>query len=76
MDAERYQYPLALIAMRLEDLNAVHKKYGRLSGDEALRAAAKYLAAQMRETDILVRYSQDEFMVLAPRLNREHALKL
>jgi len=31
------------------------------------------LTKEMRDTDILVRYSEDEFLILAPKLNREHA---
>ena len=72
-DADKYQYPLALVAFRVEDLAAVRRKYGIVSADESLRAVAKYVGGQMRDSDILVRYSHDEFLILAPKLTRENA---
>jgi len=73
MDADRYEYPLTLIAMRIEGLTSIRNRYGHLSVDETLRTVARYLTKEMRDTDILVRYSEDEFLILAPKLNREHA---
>src|SRR5205823_6289041 len=41
--------------------------------DQTLCTVTKYLLGQMRETDILVRYSHEEFLILAPKLSRDHA---
>jgi diguanylate cyclase (GGDEF)-like protein len=73
IDADRYRYPLAFIAVRVEDLQSLRRKYGHLSVDETLRTVAKYLSTQMRDSDMLIRYSHDEFLILAPKLTREHA---
>jgi two-component system, cell cycle response regulator len=72
-DADRYQYPLSLISIRLEELQVVRKKYGQLSGDEYVRTVTRYLRCELRDTDLLVRYSSDELVILAPRLGRQQA---
>ena len=73
MDAHRYSYPVALLSVCLDNLKAIRRKWGHISGDEAVRAASDYLGKQLRETDLLVRYASDEFVVLNPRMNRDQA---
>jgi diguanylate cyclase (GGDEF)-like protein/putative nucleotidyltransferase with HDIG domain len=73
MDASRYEYPLALFSIGFDDIKGIRKRWGQLSGDEAIRAAATYLSKELRATDLLVRYSADEFIVLSPKLTHEQA---
>jgi diguanylate cyclase (GGDEF)-like protein/putative nucleotidyltransferase with HDIG domain len=73
MDADRYEYPLALIAMRVEELASIKRKFGTPSANAILRAVSAHTATQLRDTDVLVRYSHDEFLILSPKLNRENA---
>ena len=73
MDAHRYEYPLALFSIHLDDLNAIRNRWGHVSRDECLRAVAKHLSEVLRETDLLVRYGNDEFVTLNPRMDREQA---
>src|SRR6185436_2868213 len=55
MDASRFEYPLALFSIGFDDIKGIRKRWGPLSGDEAIRAAANYLSKELRETDLLVR---------------------
>jgi diguanylate cyclase (GGDEF)-like protein/putative nucleotidyltransferase with HDIG domain len=73
MDAHRYEYPLALFALHLDDLKVIRQRWGHMSGDESLKAVASHLSGTLRETDLLVRYGFDEFVTLNPRMNREQA---
>jgi len=73
MDAARYEYPLACFSMNLDDINNIRQKWGHMSGDEAIRAAARYIKSELRETDLLVRYSADEFVAISPRMSQEQA---
>jgi diguanylate cyclase (GGDEF)-like protein len=73
MDATRYAYPLALFTIHLDDLKNIRQRWGHMSGDESLRAAATYLKKELRETDLLVRYATEEFVALNPKMNREQA---
>ncbi len=73
MDANKFEYPLALFSIHLDDLKEIRRQWGYLSGDESVRVAAKHLARELRETDVLARYAADEFVVLSPRMNEEQA---
>jgi diguanylate cyclase (GGDEF)-like protein len=76
MDAARYEYPLALISINLDDIKNIRHRWGHLSGDEAIRVAAQYLKNELRETDLLVRYAGEEFIAINPRMSREQAENL
>lgn len=76
MDASRYEYPLALLSIQLEDIANIRKKWGHLSGDEAIRATANYLRKELRETDLLIRYGADEFVAVNPKMSRVQAENL
>ncbi len=73
MDAQRYEYPVALLTINLDDLKVIRRRWGYMLGDEAIRSVAKYLRSELRDTDLLVRYANDEFIALSPRLSREQA---
>ena len=76
MDAARYEYSLAVLSMHLDDIKLIRQKWGPMSGDEAIRAAAGYLSKELRETDVLVRYANDEFVAIGPKMSRESAENL
>jgi diguanylate cyclase (GGDEF)-like protein/putative nucleotidyltransferase with HDIG domain len=76
MDAARYEYPLAILSMHPDDVKLIRQKWGPMSGDEALRSAASYLSKELRETDVLVRYANDEFVAICPKMARESAENL
>jgi diguanylate cyclase (GGDEF)-like protein/putative nucleotidyltransferase with HDIG domain len=71
-DAERYEYSIALLAIRTDD-SKFRRKWGHTIGDEAVRTIAEYLKKELRETDLLVRYASDEFIILVPRVDLEGA---
>jgi diguanylate cyclase (GGDEF)-like protein/putative nucleotidyltransferase with HDIG domain len=76
MDAARYEYPLALLSMHFDDIKSIRQKWGPMSGDEAIRAAASYLSKELRDTDVLVRYANDEFVAIGPKMSSESAENL
>jgi diguanylate cyclase (GGDEF)-like protein/putative nucleotidyltransferase with HDIG domain len=73
MDAARYEYPVALFSVNLENIKDIRQRWGHLSGDEAIRAAARYIKSELRETDLLVRYAGDEFIAISPRMTPDHS---
>jgi diguanylate cyclase (GGDEF)-like protein/putative nucleotidyltransferase with HDIG domain len=76
VDASRYEYPMAMLSIQLEDVANIRRKWGHLSGDEAIRATANYLRKELRETDLLVRYGEDEFVAVNPKMSRTQAENL
>jgi diguanylate cyclase (GGDEF)-like protein/putative nucleotidyltransferase with HDIG domain len=76
MDAARYEYPLSLLCISIDDLKGIRNTWGHLSGDEVIRGVAQYLKAELRETDLLVRYAVDEFIAMSPKLSKNQAENL
>ncbi len=71
-DAVRFDYSIALLTIRLDDVK-LRRRWGHAVGDEAVRTVANFLSAELRETDLLVRYANDEFIILVPRVDLDRA---
>ncbi len=54
----------------------VNDTYGHLVGDKVLIETSCTVAGRMRESDSLARWGGEEFMILAPHTDLEHALLL
>ena len=62
----RYNRPLALLYLDLDDFKAVNDQHGHQTGDAVLRLVANATRRAMRQSDILGRLGGDEFAVLMP----------
>jgi len=60
--AERGEYPVALVAIDLDDFKSINGA-GHAVGDEALRAVAAALREELRAGDVCGRVGGDEFML-------------
>jgi diguanylate cyclase (GGDEF)-like protein len=56
--------PACLVFIDLDDFKRINDAHGHNAGDEALRAFARCLQADVRATDVCARYGGDEFAVL------------
>jgi diguanylate cyclase (GGDEF)-like protein/putative nucleotidyltransferase with HDIG domain len=72
-EAKRYSEPLTVIEMDLDDFKSVNDRYGHHSGDRLLKEVGRVLTAQMRDSDVLVRYAGDEFIAILPKTTLEQA---
>jgi len=64
---------LALLMIDLDGFKRINDSYGHLRGDEMLIEMADALRQTTRETDVPARYGGDEFAVLLPDTDLEHA---
>jgi diguanylate cyclase (GGDEF)-like protein len=62
--ARRFQHPLTLLILDLDDLKKINDVYGHLVGDQSLRAVAAGGRKQLREVDSIGRFGGDEFIVI------------
>jgi diguanylate cyclase (GGDEF)-like protein len=64
--AERFESPLGLILVDLDDFKAVNDRFGHQTGDVALRALSDVFRASLRDVDLAARLGGEEFAVLLP----------
>jgi diguanylate cyclase (GGDEF)-like protein len=74
--AQRYQVPLSLIMLDIDEFKNINDTYGHEAGDLALQRVATTLQANIREVDALARLGGEEFGVLLPNTQSEDAIKL
>ncbi len=72
--AQRYDTPLALAIMDLDEFKIINDTYGHAGGDEVLRYFATDTLSIFRHHDMVARYGGEEFSVLLPNTAREGAV--
>jgi diguanylate cyclase (GGDEF)-like protein len=71
--AKRYDSPLSIVLVDLDNFKAVNDEKGHQFGDHLLVRCAELLREDLRQTDILCRYGGDEFGLILTETTREHA---
>src|ERR1700733_4476437 len=74
--ARRYDLNLALIVMDLHVFKMVNDRFGHPRGDQVLQLAPSTLRHSMRTSDFAFRIGGDEFALLLPQSDAEHAATL
>lgn len=69
----RYQRPLTLAYVDLDNMKNANDQYGHATGDQILRTVAGLLKVHTRSTDVVARLGGDEFVLLLPDLNERLA---
>lgn len=64
--AVRYETPLSLIMMDIDNFKHINDTYGHRVGDLVLKEIAATIKKAVRKTDILARYGGEEFAVILP----------
>ncbi len=62
----RYETPLSLIMMDIDDFKHINDTYGHRMGDMVLRELANTIKNGVRKSDIVARYGGEEFSVILP----------
>ena len=62
----RYDQPLTLLLLDLDNFKALNDTYGHLEGDRILRRLGQVVKKCLRETDSAYRYGGEEFTVILP----------
>jgi diguanylate cyclase len=74
--ATRYESPLALTIIDLDDFKRLNDSLGHVGGDRALVHLAQIMKATLRPTDLLARLGGEEFAILFPATDIEEAVQV
>lgn len=66
--------PLAMLLGDIDFFKRINDTHGHAAGDHVLQTVANLLPAALREYDCVARWGGEEFVVLLPDTDREHAL--
>ncbi|MEJ2727742.1 MAG: diguanylate cyclase [Deltaproteobacteria bacterium] len=69
--ARRYQNPLSVLYVDIDNFKQINDRLGHHTGDTLLRAAAKMIKSNIRAIDIIGRFGGDEFVILLAQTGAE-----
>ena len=73
---ERFNHPLSIILIDVDDFKSYNDSHGHLKGDDLLRNLATILKKNVRSVDFVCRIGGEEFMVILPETDFAAAFKI
>jgi diguanylate cyclase (GGDEF)-like protein len=72
----RYQYPVGLIMLDIDDFKSINDTYGHQQGDLVLKHVARIVRENSRDADSPARYGGEEMALVLPHTDLEgsHAI--
>ncbi len=67
---------LSVIMLDIDHFKRINDQYGHAVGDGVLQELSKRISQRVRRTDVFCRLGGEEFMVLCPNTDGEHAYRL
>lgn len=74
--ARRYKSNVTALFLDLDDFKRVNDLHGHLVGSHALMEVAAVILPSVRDTDCVVRYGGDEFVVILPETGIDEAVQV
>ncbi len=69
----RYQNPVSLLMIDVDNFKQINDKYGHQAGDAVLQEISSRLIRSLREIDVPARYGGDEIAIILPETSVEQA---
>lgn len=74
--ATRYEQPLTLALIDIDDFKRINDSSSHQVGDQALCELARILTQNLRKADLVARYGGEEFALILPVTGPERAMRL
>jgi diguanylate cyclase (GGDEF)-like protein len=75
-EVRRYQYPVGLIMLDIDNFKSVNDVHGHQQGDLVLRCVADALRDTSRDVDVAARYGGEEMALILPHTDLEGAFEM
>ncbi len=69
----RYNHAISVIMLDIDWFKKVNDVYGHLTGDQVLQQIANRCRMVLRTSDVIGRFGGEEFVILLPQTNVQHA---
>src|SRR4026209_2265591 len=73
--SKRYQSPLSVLILDLDNFKTINDTYGHHGGDSALVKISDTLREMTRQSDFASRYGGEEFVLILPETDQESAMQ-
>lgn len=60
----RYKTPFTMLIVDVDALKDINESHGRKAGDKTIKATADIISECLRDSDTLIRYAGDEFVII------------
>ncbi|MBI4358655.1 MAG: GGDEF domain-containing protein [Candidatus Omnitrophica bacterium] len=74
--AVRFRFPLSVLMVDVDHFKSYNDEFGHLVGDRALREVAQIIRANIRRVDVIGRYGGEEFLIVAPEIEKKQGFEL
>lgn len=71
--SKRYEFPMSLMMIDIDDFKLYNDRNGHQAGDRALEITAQCLRSTLRKADVASRYGGEEFTILLPQTTLKEA---
>ncbi len=72
-ESRRYNRPMSVFMLDIDDFKDVNDKYGHIFGDFVLHGVGQLLSRITRKSDIVARYGGEEFAIILPNTPLQNA---